>query len=91
MDAQSSQVKWAFWQCTQALVAFFFLDPFLLVVGESPGVSVRLRLAAAILFPDDDDDVEDESSGEIASVVAMAGRLGWMGCIGAESMTVMGT
>lgn len=72
-------------------MAFFFLDPFLLVVGESPGVSVRLRLAAAILFPDDDDDVEEESSGEIASVVAMAGRLGWMGCIGAESMTVMGT
>lgn len=24
---QSSQVRWAFWQCTQARLAFFFFGP----------------------------------------------------------------
>lgn len=63
-------------------MAFFFLEPFLLVVGESPGVSRRLRFVEVVIveedfrFPDeDDDDEEPVSFGEIAEVDVMAARL----------------
>ena len=57
MYLQSSQVRWAFWQCAQARLAFFFLGPSLFFRGgceeESPlssGVGARLRFPVAQLL-----------------------------------------
>jgi hypothetical protein len=48
-DTQSSQVKCAFWQCEQALLAFFFFGPSLDLFVEGSGPSAALRLPVAFL------------------------------------------
>lgn len=44
---QSSHVRWAFWQCMQALLAFFFFTTGLVMLTVS-GMSARLRLTVVV-------------------------------------------